>query len=106
MSSGSSAASQAQQAQAQAMAAAQTNPAALDPYGAQDETASSVLAPYLSVTIAFIVINTLFLVLRFFTVLKLRKRRIPLAWDDWLLVFAYPFVIGALVCTLGKQDVA
>ena len=84
-----------------AMAAAQANPAILDPHGPQDETATHALASVVGVTVAFIVVNTFVLVLRFFTVLRLRKRRIPLAWDDWFLLMAYPFVIGVCAIVLG-----
>ncbi|KAL9086158.1 MAG: hypothetical protein Q9159_004338 [Coniocarpon cinnabarinum] len=92
-------AAQAAQASAMAMAAAQTDPAALDPYGPGDQTAAHVLRPVLVTCIVLIALNTLFLALRFFSVLKLRKRRIPLAWDDWFLLLAYPWVIG--VCAVA-----
>jgi hypothetical protein len=67
-----------------------------------DETASEALAPLVSINICMIILNTVFLILRFFTVLYLRPKKLGLSWDDWLLVPAYICSIGNCIVVLGK----
>lgn len=59
--------------------------------------ASQFLRPLLNVAIAFIVIDTAFLIGRFVAVLFLRKKRLPLTWDDYLLVPAFFCTIGICI---------
>jgi len=62
-----------------------------------DETATEALAPLVNIIICMIILNTIFLILRFFTVLYLRPKKLGLGWDDWLLLPAYLLTIGVSI---------
>ncbi|KAI9658809.1 MAG: hypothetical protein M1831_003835 [Alyxoria varia] len=66
------------------------------------QTGEQALRPLFNVCVAFIVVDTVFFVLRFYAVLKLRRKRLSLTWDDWLLVPAYIMNLGMLANGLGK----
>lgn len=51
-----------------------------------DPPARVALDDLFNSSIAFIVINVVFVGLRFYSVLALRAKKLSLTWDDWLLV--------------------
>lgn len=65
------------------------------------ETADDVLQPLINIAIAFIVLNTLFVGLRF--VARLLVKKAELGWDDWLLIPAYILNIGLCAAGIGES---
>lgn len=59
------------------------------------------LRPLFATCIAFLIIDSLVVGLRFFTVLRLRKPRLALTWDDYLLIPAYLCLLAIIVIGFG-----
>lgn len=68
-----------------------------------EETAVEALSPLFAVSVSFLIINTLFLLLRFYAVLFLRTKRLGLAWDDWFLIPAWMCTTGVIISGLSKK---
>ncbi|KAL9050404.1 MAG: hypothetical protein Q9162_006652 [Coniocarpon cinnabarinum] len=71
-----------------------------------DETAKQALSPLLGVTISFLILNTLFVLLRFYTSVFLRGKTYRMGWDDWLLIPAWvsTTALCAVVLFIYKQE--
>ena len=67
---------------------------------AVEQTADQVLHPLLVVSVLYIVLDTLFVFLRFVSRQFIRTSQ--LGWDDWLLVPAFIFNLGS--CILGLSE--
>ena len=71
-------------------------------YSLAEETRSAqeALAPLSKACIGFIVINTVFVILRF--VSRMYIRRLPLWWDDYTIIPAYLGNLGVCIAGLGS----
>ena len=65
------------------------------------ETAERALAPLYALIVFFLTLDTLFLLLRFFTVLFLRPKKLALGWDDLCLIPAWLCTIGVMIASCG-----
>ena len=66
------------------------------------ETATAVLQSTVSVSIAFIVLNSFFTGLRLISRLLLKKQEF--GWDDALVILGYIANLGFCTAALGKHD--
>ena len=64
------------------------------------QTAEHVLHPLLIVSVVYIVLDSLFVFLRFVSRQLIRKSQ--LGWDDWLLIPAFVFNLGSCVLGIGE----
>lgn len=69
------------------------------PPGYEDEYCGNIL---INTAIAFIVLETVFTILRYTAQRLIRK---PFGIDDWLMIPAWLFCMGTNVCALGKFTV-